>query len=85
MFDFLQKPLNKDEFLNAVLRARQYREAMVEKVRLEREKEEYRVRLELLSAQLEAKVKEQVDELTRAQSFATSIYTGRKGSRRAWQ
>lgn len=74
VFDFLQKPLNKDEFLNAILRARQYREAMGEKRRLEREKEEYRVRLEMLSTQLEAKVREQVDELTRAQSFATSIY-----------
>ncbi|MBI4865205.1 MAG: response regulator [Candidatus Riflebacteria bacterium] len=74
VFDFLQKPLNKEEFLNSVLRARQFREAMKEKVALEREKEEYRVRLELLSASLEAKVKEQVEEVLRAQSFAQSIF-----------
>jgi DNA-binding NtrC family response regulator/nitrogen-specific signal transduction histidine kinase len=76
VFDFLQKPLNREELINSVLRARQYREAMKEKHRLEREKEEYRVRLELLSASLEARVKEQVEEVLQAQSFATSIYRG---------
>jgi len=75
VFDFLQKPLNREEFISSVLRARQFREATKEKFRLEREKEEYRVRLELLSAGLEAKVKEQVEEVLKVQSFVTSIYS----------
>ena len=65
-FDYLAKPASKDELLFTIERAVQHRRLMLEKERLEKENETYRLHLE-------QRVAEQTQALRESQEFLTTL------------
>jgi PAS domain S-box-containing protein len=65
-YDYLTKPIHKDELLDTVARAVQHRRLALEKERLERENEAYRY-------ELEQRVAERTRELGESQAFLTNL------------
>jgi PAS domain S-box-containing protein len=65
-FDYLAKPATKDELLFTIERAVQHRRLMLEKERLEKENETYRLHLE-------QRVAEQTQALRESQEFLTTL------------
>lgn len=65
-FDYLAKPASKDELLFTIERAVQHRRLMLEKERLEKENEAYRLHLE-------QRVTEQTQALRESQEFLTTL------------
>ena len=65
-YDYLAKPINKDELLHTIGRAVQHRQLTLEKERLEAENEAYR-------SHLEHRVAEQTQALRESQEFLTTL------------
>ena len=72
-YDFLTKPINRELFEKSMLRARELSRARLARVRLERENERYRTRLEMLSEDLNRRVNDAVAEVSRLREFAEMI------------
>jgi|GEM_PF-1096487 len=72
-FDYLLKPVQSEGLLHCVKRACEQRALVQQTRRLEREAEEYRLRLEKLGENLERLVTERTIDLRRAQDFSLSI------------
>lgn len=72
-YDYLTKPIQRETFQAAVLRARSLQRSSQERVLLEREKETYRSKLERLSQELDRKVQAAVDEVSALQEFLALI------------
>lgn len=65
-YDYLAKPINKDDLLHTIERAMQHRHLTLEKERLEAENEAYRLHLE-------QRVTEQTQALRESQEFLTTL------------